>query len=936
LVRAPKQETTGRIGEAEVEADFVRLGWGVAENPHHDLGTDQFVMVRNIRRFDLGLVMGVQVKGGPSWFDEPVHDDDGNMTGWWFRESDTDHLGYWTGHVLPHLIVLHDVDTRVSYWAQITSEAVVSTGKGWKIFVPKAQVICEATRVELEKVAATARTGFALEGSLWLGGGPIDADDLWRFALVVPRLMPTRSGTGGSDLSPQVAVALLLQDRGLALHNLIGRDGNTPSFDEAATSADWGWRFMAAINVRVTSGDPGPLIAAAADAPDPAARAAATVAAVSALVDGDRLAEAIRLAESALEDDDLNPVDDAWVKMQLARLLAEIGRVDEARQLAADIQLMRHGHRNDPTATAIAGAAADLILRTSGWITNNADILAATDTAASWWRALTTASGLADLTDRSLMEWAEFRAGGQAGSDDPVNDQLLSPMLVAGYTGDHAAWRKDLSLLAENMLLQCDRYTPPAVVKAALDDLRLAGDKKALAAVAQRVLVDGPAVVLRQAAAAVDLSESTHTTAETDLVLLAAAGEVLEVATADRVVGWCLDIIADPRSYAGRTSPNFLVLPQVIDTLSAALPAASEQCRSDVVKVIVSMSSQTDALISQRWARLVTVMPSKSFNAQSAEAAEKAADTQTEDLRRSLLGVAARFRESARAALIAESAAGEVRALSELGDVRELDVGTVAAIVGRLESDLGRQADAAHQGSYGFGGVDSAHALALLNAWHEEHARWDPLLDFLADPAVAGHDKVGALGVLTNLVEQLPDKVRDRLAEMAVALVDMPVALEDFGFGRPDTRGRAAELAARVRASSEAVTAGQFSRLLSSPSALTRQAATRLAYQIGGPEGIGALSVLAHDPSPLVRAAAAGGLVRLLDDSDPSGLHEQALKRCAEDPGVQVGVTMASAFPSKAVTGRVQVEVLNQLAQNLSITARSKAIEALVRPPSDP
>jgi hypothetical protein len=675
-------------------------------------------------------------------------------------------------------------------------------------------------------------------------------------------------------------------------------------------------------------------VAAVADAPDPAARTAATVAAVAALVDEGRLRDGIGLLESALEADDATPVDDGWVKTQLARLLAEVGRVDEARRFAADVQLMRHGHRNDPTATAIAGAAAALILRTSGWITNNADIVAATDTAASWWRAVTSANGLADLTDRSLMEWAGSRPVGQAGSDDAVNDQLLSPMLIAGYTGDHGAWRKDLSLLAKNLLLQCHRYSPPPVVKAALDDLRLAGDKAALAAAAQRVLVDGPAVVLREAAASVELSESTHTTAETDLVLLAAAGEVLDGATADRVMGWCLDIIADPQAYAERTTPNFLVLPQVIDTLAAALPAASEERRRDVVKMIVSLPPQTDALVSQRWARLVTTLPVQSLDAQIAEGAEKAAETQMEDLRRSLLGVAARFSESARAQLTAESVAGEVRALSELGDVRELGADTVAAIVARLEGDLSRQADAAHQGSYGFGGFDSGHALALLNAWHEGQARWDPLLEFLVDPVVAGHDKVGALGALNRLVEQLPQKVRAQLGEIAVALTDMPVALEDFGFGRPDLRGTAAELAARLQASGEAVTAIQFFRLLSSPSATTRQAATRLAQHIGGPEGIGALAVLAHDSSPLVRASAAGALVRLLDRGEPSSLHEQALKHCAEDPGVQVGVTMASAFPPQAVTGRIEVEVLAQLTQNLSITARSIAVEALVRPPS--
>jgi hypothetical protein len=298
-----------------------------------------------------------------------------------------------------------------------------------------------------------------------------------------------------------------------------------------------------------------------------------------------------------------------------------------------------------------------------------------------------------------------------------------------------------------------------------------------------------------------------------------------------------------------------------------------------------------------------------------------------------MLGVAAQFLESARIQLATESAAGEVGALEQIGDLRKLDASTVDAIIARLEEGLKRRAEEARHGAYGFGGHDIGYALALLNAWHEEQARWDPLLEFLADPLVAGHDKVAALGALTNLVERLSENVRARLGEIAVALTEMPVALEDVGWGRADLRGRAAELAARLQASSEAVTAGQFSRLLSSPSAIQRQAATRLAHQMGGPEGIGALAVLAHDSSPLVRASAAGALVRLLDVGDPSGLHEQALKRCAEDPGVQVGVAMVSAFGQEVVTGRVELEILIKLQQNVSITVRSKATEILVRPP---
>jgi Inorganic H+ pyrophosphatase/Domain of unknown function (DUF4365) len=96
VVRASPQELTGGVGVSEVTADLQRIGWGpVALNAQHDLGTDLFVQVRDARRFDRGLVVGVQVKGGPEWFKDPVRAEDGSLLGWWYYEPKVDHFGDW-------------------------------------------------------------------------------------------------------------------------------------------------------------------------------------------------------------------------------------------------------------------------------------------------------------------------------------------------------------------------------------------------------------------------------------------------------------------------------------------------------------------------------------------------------------------------------------------------------------------------------------------------------------------------------------------------------------------------------------------------------------------------------------------------------------------------------------------------------------------------
>lgn len=104
-MRGSARAVTGNAGESEVTAQFEHLGWGVVPNARHDVGTDLWLMARDRRLFDLGLIVGAQVKSGPSWFNEPVTDESGAVTGWWFR-SDAAHIDAWLAHRNPHLVVL--------------------------------------------------------------------------------------------------------------------------------------------------------------------------------------------------------------------------------------------------------------------------------------------------------------------------------------------------------------------------------------------------------------------------------------------------------------------------------------------------------------------------------------------------------------------------------------------------------------------------------------------------------------------------------------------------------------------------------------------------------------------------------------------------------------------------------------------------------------
>ena len=68
----------------------------------------------------------------------------GAVIGWWYRETDTKHFDYWLGHAIPHVLILHDLETGSSHWARIEPAAVQFTEKGAKIFVPSSGEIGES------------------------------------------------------------------------------------------------------------------------------------------------------------------------------------------------------------------------------------------------------------------------------------------------------------------------------------------------------------------------------------------------------------------------------------------------------------------------------------------------------------------------------------------------------------------------------------------------------------------------------------------------------------------------------------------------------------------------------------------------------------------------------------------------------------------------
>ena len=927
-VRAPAGEQVGSTGATLVKAAFERLGWGVAVNPEHDLGTDLFVMARDERRFDLGQVVGVQVKAGRRYFRYGSRSG-GAVIGWWFRDDDRAHIDAWLSHALPHLIVLHDPVSETSYWAHVTQDAVLSTGKGAKTFVPKENTIDTAHREALLQVAATARAGISLEGSVWTGAASLLPKDRLRHALVVPRLIAPHPNTGfDAPVSPVQAVALLTEARLAAFRYFATKHADVPALADAVQSPDWCWRLVGALGHRLTTGERDQLQALLDEGtPDGPERAALTVIVAAELMEAGRVDEAVPLLEDELSRDEAEPVDYAWLRLQHARACADIGRLDDAREDAAFVQRLRITHPDDITATAIAGVAAMIIFTTTPWAERNVgSVVQGADTAVAWWRTQTIAGALSSFADRTFETWSHDTTI-HHGIGDQVNDQLLAAALTANYLGDHGAWRQLYALLGQDKLVRLHRNSDPADARAGLDRLRMAGDDKAIELAVRQLAADGPATAITLAAADVDLNQSTHTTGKADLLLMQYGGDLLDPATAERTAGWLLATLREPSAFLPRTTPSYLVALQLIGTLAGVVPAAPLKTQEAVIQHLIELPAQSDQAHATSWARVADALPPESWGKEAIQRLASRGDDHW-PLQRVIQELAARYDPDVQAALLAEAEAGSLDALGALHKTDGLSENAITRLIEQLSDQVTQQVSQAHAGLYADDGPDAGRNLVILNAWHPEQANWEPILTLLPDPAVAPDHKHGALQAFAAVASRLSEDVRAQVAPIARSLAESPPSAIPAMFGpHHSTSGVAAHLAVTIGAYDEERTSEQLLKLLAGTSD-ERLWAAGIAGRARTPEHIGLLVGLCQAPEPDLRANAGAALASIVAGGNSGTLALAGLRRCLADPGTRVPQLMAKTLAEAPSLAPAAQAALTQLRDHPSALVRRTAFRS--------
>lgn len=920
-VRATDQEQKGSAGSSEVRANFARIRWGTAPNPDHDLGTDLFLMARDRRFFDLGLMVGAQVKAGyasdpkAKYFKGKVKDrSTGGVIGWTFRDT-REHFEYWLGHQLPHLVVLHDLDTKTSYWVHVTADRVKYTKKGAKIFVPAANTVDPEHLDALLEVAASKVARAEWEGSAWIGAGELAPSRQLRYALLTPRLVAPHPNQGAKlPLTAAQALALLVQVR---IHDVERRTDNDDG--DAARDASYGWQLVDAFRSFLEDGKPEEFDSLSpATAAEPYEQAAASILHAAALVEDGRPDRALALLDAQLSEDRLDPVDHAWVQVQHARILIELGRLDEARDELLPLIGFASQAPGDVTAAALAGAAANLALAAADWdLQDIGATIAAADTVASWWRQQTVSWGLAEQARGMFDEWAR-ESSIQILHDDPAWRHLRSATLMAGLLGDHAAWRRHSSQLGMHMLTARAPETEVETVEQALTTLRVAGDHKATKLAARRIRRNGPAVAVELAVERVSPATSTRTTAHADLRLLIEAAEVMSETQVAEVVDWAVRTYADPTGYLETVRPQFLVHYELLELLAALVPPASPADQGRICDFVLGQPPVEDQGVASYLARLVPKIPDQAWTPDRAQQAAGRADGDNSELRFPLLAAAARLRDDVRERLQEEASQGSLEALGALRDVRILEPRVVEGLVSHLSAHVAEEIAHAQAGTIRLSTHDYGRDLALLNFWHPEYADWDSIYTLLREGQY-GVYLDGPLKLLAGQVPELPDEVVGRLRPLARAVADAPPPTQFF-FPVADARSAALALLTALERRQGEPERTSLAALVSGDAASRREAAG----QCGDPTdatALGVLLALAGDAEPEVRAQAAVVIAERAVEGDVAARAQ--LPRLARDPGVLVPSALARVALSDSSGWLLNSDELRELGGHLSHTVRA-------------
>lgn len=930
-MRLSREDQIGEAGQAAAISFFNDLGWGPLPTGKHDLGTDLFVQIRADDLVDLGMMLGVQVKTGDSWFRRQAEVD--GRSGWWFTENDNKHRSYWSDHHIPHILLMQDESRTRRHWVRLDRKTIESTGQGIKVFVPADQTLSGQVAEEWVALVADARKLHSFEGASWsFDITQVPEEDWPRYALLAPRIVAPHANRGyAADINWAEALALAVQADHRRWYGFAQERQNVPSADEAATSDDPGWRFAAAV-AQWMAGPTDQLEALAyIDLPQPLRIAHAIC--MSLMLDsrGDRSAALDLLA--GLQDSEHPSIDQAWIALHRGWLHYEQGDFEDAD---TQVNLSVAMHNSFPSGlvnSAIRSAGVVALFDMAPFMTGDiAAVVQASDSTLSWWRNHQIENALNGYLRNSFKRWADDGSITFGQSDSTHND-LVSAQFSARLLGNRRSARYAAYLRAiANLTLPRGPHAKPADQ---FGTLREAGYHSELVDALKRFRRDGPLAPLAEYMSDVQPASATTTSMRASLKSLEEAGAYLEPARAHEWLSYLLDAFNDPTAHIARYRLEFDPRRDLLEAIAGLDVHYRPEDEVRLIQIALTLDSDADQLLIGRLQRCLRGMRDEAVAGCASDFAARAAALEPSSwAARLLVDTASPYDVSARAEVSRRLLAGDLNSIPNGFHIDELTVGEASALIERLRADV-----ASFVGQFNgiaLGGADPYLTLAMIAHAGPEQLRdeaWDTLLDALAHTDVIHERKSASIDYLADTIDTIHTIRIPRIIDIATELREQPPRFSGISFANTEPHAPACRrllLAASEEDEAWRQTIGEM--LLGTPDDRTfaiRTLTTRPGHEL-------LLIALSKDDDHITARQALHGLARrATEEAEIARLASTVLLNALERGGEEAALHVGGGVVAASHRCPESAPLIAALRHHQSATLRRLANE-LDEPPESP
>lgn len=747
----------GASGESLAQFVFESHGWSVGKLDV-DTGIDRYVLPINEQGFSDGSIFGAQVKTGTSFLESPIVDGGQNI-GWWFSESGRK-FDQWLSSKIPVIIVLCEPSTEKLFWALVKDSNVIRTGKSSKIAVYKVNELrTDETFQQLYEIAQTAGV-LAQEYIEFWGMREVYPQDMWRYSILVPKLLSTQIAQGRQWISAQEAAALLVRGQ---LSRLL-MYSRKPFWNGNKGSDHWVQGYSDEIELLVKLAkflrvniDMGGVITL----PGPSEPGKLAIGVILQALEAVSYPERLEILTEAVDEFD-NIVERDWIRLQLALTLMEMGEVEEARGHAHSICLELAEYPRDMTALAISLGAQSLMFHTGVISYEGVDvhIQRFTNSIFLWQEQLTT------VVDNILLN-KHFDSWSQSSTIRWGTGNVSALATIVYFTqllrGDVASLKMACDELGTKMI--------PLEIDPILSTRMLieAGKHDKLREAIARYANGGEIEKLFPLLDVVDLTYINRRTIHAELVVLQSLGVYLDEARATTVVDRIIELFYEPGNRLAY--PFFNIEEELMITVASLYLTVNTEKRFSTREFLLDSirgDESGDQIRANAFARSLGRIPEEDWaESQMEELAILAAKAHWE-AKRAIEIFLSSVNSSYKNEIVKGLPDNYGWALASFGIEEKLQVETAEKIIGRCGSHLEKIVENASKGSYSGPGFDHQGILIHLNITHPEVADWKSLLDFCKAPPVSPDYIRHAMRILQDEWQRIPRAIRIKLGETLV------------------------------------------------------------------------------------------------------------------------------------------------------------------------